>query len=811
MAKGVVRCWDNRDRKPKGDSTFTQVISRSSELRDQQQETNNKSDYEVKIVTAMDSNDSSANTTITFGDAAAPAAATSDEEHMTVSSSSEDKSKKSAEKRRQDLFRRQEMRKESRSRPSAAGSSQRTPGARSSSATSPRKVITDSVKKKTGESTPPTRKSPRGSPNAPQASSKDEARGVPHGSPQRDLLYGQSHGVDARTVEELQAKLAEMTQEDEGATLRIMQLERERDNALALVRHVHERHLSEIQQQEARQQLRERHLQASEQEIRVQQEQAQELRNEATQAVLQIGQQSQGEMFDMAKEYQKITQMMHHKAAENSALRSDLRFAEQLMMDAKEAMERSEAQESFAVNENHQSRQTLFMEEQRAQTAAQEFQNLREIASEEISAERQRFNQLEASQRPILPSLHEEIVSLRTEVNVQNNELRATKAELHVASARSSEWEHAGNSVGFPSTHVSHTPVTVISPVGSNSRNGSNNGTPDKGIESTIPPAPQGPPVTYGPDPPATYGPGNVTMSSSGISSFREFADGLFRPKTKGPINWGTPMYTLEQAFPPTAFRSDNNSAMTQPVVKNVEVNHVDPPPGLSSSANQSSSSTSRIAPELRASTHQYTGILDELRRQLQGDANGTPAATQATNIPTGTGNIDVESARGGQSDGGGDTIHVTAEETNYANKSEEIRQLIAELSRARKSEERMRKERNDWRSWAETFESELEESRRGADEPPDDGKRDDASKGAGEPSYGGGDGGDNNGGGGNGGDPGDGDDATNPGGWRPGEMTLVVEILRETEPTWLTSPTISPEYLGVRQTKSLCHHFPKC
>ena len=498
----------------------------------------------------MDSNDSSANTTITFGDAAAPAAATSDEEHMTVSSSSEDTGKKSAEKRRQDLFRRQEIRRESRSRPSAAGSSQRTPGARSSSATSPRKVITDSVKKKTGESTPPTRKSPRGSPSAPQASSKDEAHG-PHGSPQRDLLYGQSHGVDVRTVEELQAKLAETTQEDEGATLRIMQLERERDNALALVRHVHERHLSEIQQQEARQQLRERHLQVSEQEIRVQQEQAQELRNEATQAILQIGQQSQGEMFDMAKEYQKITQMMHRKAAENSALRSDLRFAEQLMMDAKEAMERSEAQESFAVNESQHSRQALFIEEQR-----QEFQKLREIASEEITAERQRYVQLEASQRPVLPSLREEIVSLRTEVNVQNSELRATKSELRVASARSSEWEHAGNSVGFPSTHVSHTPVTVISPAGSNSRNGSNSGTPDKGIESTIPPAPQGPPVTYGPDPPVTYGPGDVTMNSPGMSTFREFADGLFRPKTKIPINWGTPMYTLEQAFPPTVFKS---------------------------------------------------------------------------------------------------------------------------------------------------------------------------------------------------------------------------------------------------------------
>ena len=297
-------------------------------------------------------------------------------------------------------------------------------------------------------------------------------------------------------MEELQAKLAEMTQEDEGATLRIMQLERERDNALALVRHVHERHLSEIQQHAMK------HgsncvNQASEHQIRTQQEQAQELRDEATHAILQIGQQSQGEMFDMAKEYQKITQMMHQKAAENSALRSDLRFAEQLMMEAKEAMERSEAQESFAVNEIQQSKQAMFMEEQRrAQAANQEFQRIREVFSGEVTAERERFAQFEANQRPILPSLHEEIVSLRTEVNVQNSELRSAKAELHVAPARSSEWEHAGNSVGFPSTHVSHTPVTVVSPAGSNSRNGSNNGTPEKGIESTVPPAPQGSPVT---------------------------------------------------------------------------------------------------------------------------------------------------------------------------------------------------------------------------------------------------------------------------------------------------------------------------
>ena len=343
-------------------------------------------------------------------------------------------------------------------------------------------------------------------------------------------------------MEELQARLAEMAQEDEGATLRIMQLERERDNALALVRHVHERHQSEQHQQEARHQLRERHLLASENEIRLQQVQAQELRDEAAQAVLQIGQQSQGEMFDMAKEYQRMTQMMHHKATGNSALRSDLRFAEQLMMEAKEAMEHSEVRESYIAAENQQARLVVMREEQRMQNMNQELQRLREAALEEITAQRQQYAQLEVNQRPVLPSLHEEIVSLRAEMHVQNSELRAARSELHVVSARSSEWEHAGNSVGFPSTHVSHTPVTVVSPAGSNSRNGSNSVTPEKGIENIVPPAPQGPPVTYGPESSVTYGPDLATSGDLGKSSFREFADGLlFGNKTEGLIAWRSP------------------------------------------------------------------------------------------------------------------------------------------------------------------------------------------------------------------------------------------------------------------------------
>ena len=261
---------------------------------------------------------------------------------------------------------------------------------------------------------------------------------------------------------------------------------------------------------------------------------AQELRNEATQAVLRLGQQSQGEMFDMAKEYQRMTQVLRQKATENSSLRSDLRLAEQFMMEAKEVVKMSESREAFISCESKETKQAFQQEEQRTRSMAQEFQRLREVAAEEITAEREKYANLEANQRPILPSLHEEIMHLRQEVHAQRSELRVTRSELHAASARSSQWEHAGNSVGFSSTHASHTPVTIVSPVGSNSRNGSNVGTPEKHVEAPTPPAPQGPPVTYGPE--------HTAASSARKSSFRDFANDLFGESSKEMMSWGGPM-----------------------------------------------------------------------------------------------------------------------------------------------------------------------------------------------------------------------------------------------------------------------------
>ena len=376
---------------------------------------------------------------------------------------------------------------------------------------------------------------------------------------------------------------------------------------------------------------------------------------------------------------------------------------------------------------------------------AQEFQRLREVAAEEITAEREKCANLEANQRPILPSLHEEIMHLRQEVHAQHSELRVTRSELHAASARSSEWEHAGNSVGFSSTHVSHTPVTIVSPVGSNSRNGSNVGTPEKHVEAPTPPAPQGPPVTYGPEHTAT--------SSAGKSSFRDFANDLFGESSKEMISWGGPMYTLEQSSPVLTSNYQGRSATLSAVDTSQYPVQLDPPPGLVTNASQSSSSNSRSGREPGERSQHYLALMRELLKQQQGDANGAP------NLTSGSGTTPPRDDSVPLAETTGHAGGKTNESQNKAggsrdDENEDVRQLIAELTRARKSEERVRKERNDWKSWAETFESELEESRKEKKKPPGDGGAD----------------GDGGGGNGNGnGGPGDRDDITNPGGWRPG------------------------------------------
>ena len=230
------------------------------------------------------------------------------------------------------------------------------------------------------------------------------------------------------------------------------------------------------------------------------------------------------------------------------------------MMDSKEAMDKSVSQESYLVTENNQVVQKAKMEEQHARDVMLESRRLRELAAEEVNAERQRYAQLEAHQRPVLPSLHEEIMYLRTELNVQNNELRTARSELHVASARSSEWEHAGNSVGFPSTHVSHTPVTIISPAGSNSKNESQAGTPERGDDNGFPPMtfgpkttvtygpgsdelsfpmPMGPPITFGPKTTVTYGPGSDDLGPLQIA-IQRVCQRVIRRKVEGGHQLGS-------------------------------------------------------------------------------------------------------------------------------------------------------------------------------------------------------------------------------------------------------------------------------
>ena len=62
----------------------------------------------------------------------------------------------------------------------------------------------------------------------------------------------------------------------------------------------------------------------------------------------------------------------------------------------------------------------------------QELHRLKELASEEVTAEKEKVALLEAyaQQRPTLSGLHKEVTQLRHELHAQNNDLRMTKSGM---------------------------------------------------------------------------------------------------------------------------------------------------------------------------------------------------------------------------------------------------------------------------------------------------------------------------------------------------------------------------------------------
>ena len=313
---------------------------------------------------------------------------------------------------------------------------------------------------------------------------------------------------------------------------------------------------------------------------------------------------------------------------------------------------------------------------------------------------------------------------------------------------------------------MSHTPVTIVSPAGSNSKNGSNVETPDKNEANPFP-APMGMPMSYGPEASVAYGSGLIQSQNPTKSTFREFATGLLGGKSKDFINWGMPWYSLEKTQTPGRPDATERSATLPPAYPTSRDTRLEPPPGLNvTNIQRSSSSTSGTAPQTANTS--YNQLLEELLKQQTGVAHGVPNATvPPAGASDGNGHVQNDSGVNGDDDPG--IVPGQPGGDAQPNDSEEIRQLIAELARARKSEERMRKERNDWKGWAESFESELEESRK-------EGRKDDEPPSGNDPSgYGGGSSGPQGGApgggadGGNGDGPGDGDDTTNPGTWRPG------------------------------------------
>ena len=134
-----------------------------------------------------------------------------------------------------------------------------------------------------------------------------------------------------------------MSQEDPGATLRIEELERQRDFLKDAMRHINQVHmksrgeyeLAVFKLQEAGQQQRMRDREANESLLM----QLNHLRSEAATGYVQLEEQAQGEGLNMAREYEKLTNELNEMARENMQLKAAKSSSEAFIQKMKDKLQ----------------------------------------------------------------------------------------------------------------------------------------------------------------------------------------------------------------------------------------------------------------------------------------------------------------------------------------------------------------------------------------------------------------------------------------------------------------------------------------
>eukprot|EP00439_Symbiodinium_sp_Y106_P074339 s2151_g14.t1 len=156
-------------------------------------------------------------------------------------------------------------------------------------------------------------------------------------------------------IQSLVAEMRELQQEDEGSEMRIQELERQRDTACQVMRHMNNVNLEMKNNfqlamtritEESQAQRQHDHMIAGELAQQLHQE-----RNEAAQGLVQLEERAQGDGMLMAREYEKLTTELHERAIENLHLRAGMAESEHVVISMREHLQLARNEENTVADD----------------------------------------------------------------------------------------------------------------------------------------------------------------------------------------------------------------------------------------------------------------------------------------------------------------------------------------------------------------------------------------------------------------------------------------------------------------------------
>ena len=270
----------------------------------------------------------------------------------------------------------------------------------------------------------------------------------------------------------LRLKIEEMQQEDYGASLRIEQLERERDQNAQLAAHIHQRHEATLAEREqvvgATIATLEQHAADNHHQATVTQEQLMHQQREMARYMVNVEEAAHGEGNTIAREYQRLTEELNIRAHENLRRRADLQQAEIIVAQMEDQLRTSEFAREASEKQKSEMREyahheSVALQDERDQTRLLNV-NIHSVIvqyheeEERAAALRQAVHEMEQrleSQHASLPSIHEELQRVRAECQSHEDVNRRLTSELDAArqvqtynrptSAGTSEWDNVSS------------------------------------------------------------------------------------------------------------------------------------------------------------------------------------------------------------------------------------------------------------------------------------------------------------------------------------------------------------------------------